>query len=207
MKAQALKFVSEIAKPWELLNHGLSKPLAVSPTINDFITQATGLAVAIKHFPESTNGIKAKALLSESTEYEIISDLADSLKHGTLGKPERQCSLSISSMYERNDEAKFRFIRNRITITHNTYGKKDFILCSMASALFVSQRTMLPIRWNPTVLNNGGDFTNHIKLHISKANQPFWTGMGWETVRLNPNGEYENVEMNATVLFELTMDA
>ena len=119
MNEDAIKFVSEIVKPWETLNQELSRPFSMNPGINDFITRANALALAIKHIPEAAKKIKPKNLIKESLAYNIISDLADSKKHGELSKPERECKLTVSSMFERSPEVKIRFLRTRITIMHN----------------------------------------------------------------------------------------
>lgn len=189
-----------------MLNRGLGSPSSMNPTINDFITKASALAVAIKHFPEATKKIKPEYLAKESLGYSIISDLADSMKHGELRKTERECKLTVSSMFERNPEAKVRFLRSRIAIMHNTHGKIDFMQCSMESALFVSQKIGIITDWTPKVLSNSGEFSDEIKVHASKNNQVVWTGMSLEFVQLNDKGEYENVDLNGTVKFTLTSE-
>ena len=50
----AIKFISEIVKPWETLNKELGSPFSMNPEINDFVTTASALAVSIKHLPEAT---------------------------------------------------------------------------------------------------------------------------------------------------------
>jgi hypothetical protein len=60
MNQDAVRFISEIVKPWEMLNQELSRPFSMNPEVNDFVTKAIGLAVAIKHLPESTQKINLK---------------------------------------------------------------------------------------------------------------------------------------------------
>ena len=206
MNEDAIRFVSEIAKPWEMLNRELSRPFSMNPEINDFITRAGALAVAIKHLPEATKRIKSKGLIKESLAYNIISDLADSKKHGKLRKLERECKLAVSSMFERSPEAKVRFLRTRIAIMHNTLGKVDYMQCSMDSALFISQKMGIKTNWTPKVFNNSGEFSNEIKVHASKSNQVAWTGMSLEIVQINDQGEYDNVDLNGIVKFTLTSE-
>lgn len=203
MKEEAFKFFSEIGKPWEVLNQKLATPFSMNPSINDFITSAKALTVSIKHLPESVLKIKPQDIANESKSYQIISDLADSLKHGTLRKRERECKLTTSSMYERNSEAKVRFLRNRISIDHNTYGKIDFMECALESALFVSKKLGVRSNWNPKLFNNSGEFSSDIRVHLSKENQVAWTGMSLEFVQLNENGTYENVDLNGKVMFSI----
>ena len=206
MKQDAVRFISEIVKPWETLNQELSRPFSMNPEVNDFVTKAIGLSVAIKHLPESTQKITPETLVPESLDYSIISDLADSMKHGELRKPERECKLTVSSMFERNHEAKVRFLRSRISIKHNTYGKIDFMQCSMNTANFVMQKMGIKTDWAPKIFNNSGEFSDEIKVHASKNNQIIWTGMALEIVQLNNKNEYENVDLNGTVKFTLTSE-
>ncbi|MDP3012844.1 MAG: hypothetical protein Q8M92_01290, partial [Candidatus Subteraquimicrobiales bacterium] len=58
----ALRFISEIVKPWETLNQELSRPFSLNSEINDYITKAINLAVTIKHLPEATQKIKPETL-------------------------------------------------------------------------------------------------------------------------------------------------
>ncbi|HLG33620.1 MAG TPA: hypothetical protein VI757_01965 [Bacteroidia bacterium] len=206
MKEEAIKFISEIVKPWETLNRELVTPFSMNPAINDFVTKANALAVSIKHIPEANQNIKPDALIKESQSYEIISDLADSFKHGELRKPERECKLTVSSMFERNPEAKVRFLRNRISVIHNSYGKIDFMKCAMDSALFLSQKLEVRTDWSPKILNNSGEFSDEIRVHASRKHQVIWTGMQLEFVHLNVQGEYENIDLNGQVKFTLTSE-
>lgn len=206
MKQDAIRFISEIVKPWETLNQELSKPFSMNPEVNDFLTKAVGLAVAIKHLPESTQKIRPETLVSESPAYSIISDLADSMKHGELRKPERECKLTVSSMFERNQEAKVRFLRSRISIIHRTRGKIDFMQCAMNTAIFVMQKMGIRTDWAPRIFNSSGAFSDEIKVHASRNNQILWTGMTLEIVQLNDRNEYENVDLDGTVKFILTSE-
>lgn len=206
MNEEALRFISEIVKPWETLNQELSRPFSMNTEINDFVTKATSLAIAIKHLPESTKKIKPGSILSESLDYTIISDLADSMKHWALSKTERNCKLTVSSMFERNPDAKVRFLRCRISITHNTYGKIDFMQCSLNSSIFIMNKIGIKTDWTPKIFNNSGEFSDEIKFHASKSNQIQWTGMTLEFVQLNENNEYENVDLNGSVKFTLTSE-
>ena len=156
MKEEAIRFISEVIKPWETLNQHLAAPFSMNPAINDFITTANALTVSIKHLPEAVAKIKPEDLAKELQSYEIISDLADSLKHGELRKSERECKLSVSSMFERNEKAEVRFLRNRISIQHNTYGKIDFMECALESAIFIAEKLDIKTDWNPKIFNNSG---------------------------------------------------
>jgi len=206
MDKEELDFLTTIAKPWETINRELGHTYSVDPEVSDYTSGASGLAVTIKHFPEVTRNIKARSLINKSRAYEIISDLADSTKHRRLAKSTRECELRVGSMYERNDDAKFRFLRNVINIKHKKHGSIDFATCAMEASLFVVNELGLKIVWHPKVFNNAGEFSSKMDLHISRKNQLAWRGMQLQIVRLNEKGEYEPVEMNSTVEFTLTSE-
>lgn len=206
MNQDTIRFISEIVKPWETLNQELSRPFSMNPEINDFVTKAINLAVTIKHLPESTQKIKPKTLVAESFDYSVIADLADSMKHGELRKPGRDCKLTVSSMFERNQEEKVRFLRSRIAIMHNIHGKIDFMQCSLNSAIFIMQKMEIKTDWTPKIFNRSSEFSDEIRVHASKNNQIVWTSMSLEFVQLNDKHEYENVDLNGTVKFILTSE-
>jgi len=204
MKTEALRFTTDIIKPWEKLNKELGKPYCMNSDISDFTSQANSLAVSLKHILESCQGVEPKILSNESHAYKIISDLADSYKHGKLKKANRECKLDIASMYERRSDAKVRFLRNKITIHHNTRGKMDFMEYSKECAIFLSKK--LEIDWSPVVFNNSGEFTSEIRLHASKSNQVSLKGMTFNFIELDENGKYKNVDLNGEVLLNLTFE-
>ena len=206
MNENEIRFATEIVKPWEQLNIVLCQAFSMEPKMNDFIIKANSLAVSIKHIAEALLKIKPAQLIPDSRWYEIISDLADSSKHGTLHKPERECSLVVSSMFERNSEAKVRFLRNRISINHNTYGKIDFMQCSMESALFVAEKLNFKSNWAPKLLEKSEEFNNEIKVHASPTQQVSFNSFQLEFVEKNENGEYINVDLNGEVIFTLTSE-
>lgn len=206
MTEESIKFITEVVRPWEKLNLDLAIPLSMHPEINDFITKASSLSVTLKHFPEANKNIRPNTLIPKSQSYEIISDLANSFKHGKLRKSKRECQISISSMFERNPQVKVRFLRNKITIIHQVYGSVDFMKCSMDCALFIIKRLGLKIDWSPKIIDNSGEFLNEIKVHVSKNHQVDWSGMILEIVQINEKGEYENVDLDGQVNFLLTSD-
>lgn len=206
MKEEAIKFISEIIKPWEILNNQFSTALSMNPAINDFITSANGLTISIKHMPENILQADPNQLAKENRAYEIIHDLADSIKHGQLRRQGRQCSISVSTMFERNPDATVRFLRNRISIMHNTYGKIDFMECAMEASKFVAEKLDVRTDWNPKIFNNNGEFSNEINVHASAENQVYWKAINIEFVEFDADGNYKNVDLNGEVLFSLTVD-
>ena len=175
--------------------------------MSDFMSNAISLAISIKHFLENSAGLKIKDLISESSSFEVISDLADSGKHGKLYKKERECSLSIYSMFERNENAELRFLRNIIRINHPKFGKVDFMKCALESSKFVAEKLLISTTdWDLKIIINSGKFSNEINLVASNKNQIMWKGLGIEIVKLNENGEYENVDLNGTVKIKIVPD-
>lgn len=203
-----LSFTTEIIRPWEELNHELSKHYSVSPQHSVFINKAHAIAVALKHFSEANGQAKSAELNPLSESYGIISDLADTKKHGKRDNPARECRISTGSLYERKFDkiVLVRFLRNAITIEHATFGKRDFMETAKDCALFLIAHLNLPINWKPVVFNNDEKFSNKIKTHASKDNQVVWTGMNLEIVELDDKGEYINANLNGTIEFELTSE-
>jgi hypothetical protein len=206
MTEEKIKFLNDIIKPWETLNRHLSIPFSVNTSISDFTNRASSLAVSIKHFPESTHGLKPEALLSDSEPYKIFSDLADSLKHGKLRNEKRQCNLYVGSMFERSKEGMVRFLRNTVNISHNTYGELDFMEISKEASFFIASKVDFRSDWKPIILNNDGDFSNKIHVHASSENQIAWQSMTLQFVELLDNDKYKPVDLNSTIEFMLTVD-
>ncbi len=206
MNTDTARFISEIVRPWETLNNELGTPFALNPEINDYVTKAVSLAIAIKHLPEVMQKIKPKDLSTKNRAYEIISDLADSSKHGELRDVSRECRLTSSSIYERNHDATVRFLRNGITITHNNYGKVDFLKIAMEAALFIANELGLQLQWLPKLRSNSGAFSDKINLHIGKDQQSFWQGMEFQFVQMIGPDEYEPIDLNGTVQITISSD-
>lgn len=206
MTEEKIKFINDIIKPWEVLNRQLCIPFSINTYISDFTNKAFSLAVSIKHLPENTHNLKPNNLIEESESYRIISDLADSLKHGKLREESRQCSLYVASMFERSKEGLVRFLRNTINVKHQTYGELDFIEISKEAAFFIASKVDFRSNWNPEILNNRGEFSNKIHLYASSENQIDLQSITNQYVELTADGKYKRVELNSTIEFTLTVD-
>jgi hypothetical protein len=204
-----LSFATEIVRPWEELNRELSKHYSVSPQHSVFLNKAYALAISLKHIAEAKTGLKSPELNSLSESYKLISDLADTKKHGKRDNPNREYTITTSSLYERKFEniVLVRFLRNAITIHHaTTDAKKDFMECAKDCALFLVNQLNIQTDWNPIVFNNFGEFSNKIETHASIDNQVIWTGMNLNWVELNERNEYDFVDINGTIEFNLTSE-
>lgn len=206
MKEEKIKFISDIIKPWEILNRKLSLPFSVNTSISDFTISAGSLAVSLKHFPENTHNLNLKTLLSESQPYTIISDLADSIKHGKLKDERRQCSLYVGSMFERNSSGQVRHLRNTVNIKHDTFGEHDFLEISKETAIFVASKVDFRSDWNPIIISNNNEFSNEINVHASIENQVAWQSMVLQFVEFMSDNSYRRVDLNSTIKFTLTVD-
>jgi hypothetical protein len=206
MTEEKIKFLNNVIKPWEILNKQLSFPFSVNTSVSDFTNSAANLSVSIKHFPENSYKLKPKELIVESDSYKIISDLADSLKHGKLNSENRQCSIFVGSMFERSPNGLVRFLRNTINIEHAIYGECDFMEISRKSALFVASKVNFRSDWNPQILNNNGEFSNKIHVHASITNQVAWQSMTMQFVEFSQDGKYKKVDLNSTIEFTLIVD-
>ena len=184
-----LCFSNEIIRPWEDLNKELSRHCSVSPQYSTLTNKAHSLANSLKHISEASGGPKPKELNILSENYYIISDLADTKKHGERNDPKRTCNITTASRYERRFEevVLLRFLRNTITIKHDSLGKRDFMECSIDCALFLAEQLKIKTNWTPRVHNNNGEFSNKVVTYGTKDNQTIWTGMNWEIVVIRAN--------------------
>jgi hypothetical protein len=203
-----LIFSTEIIRPWEELNSELSKHYSVSPQHSVFTNKAYALAISLKHMSEANGGLKSKDLNPLSESYSLISDLADTKKHGKRDNASRECTILTSSLYERKFDkvVLLRFLRNIIIMNHATYEKKDFMESAKDCALFLATQLNIQTNWTPVVFNNSGKFSNKVETHASKDNQVVWTGTNLNVVELNEKNEYVNVEINGTIEYQLTSE-
>jgi hypothetical protein len=139
LQQKDLQFVNDVLRPWESLNAFLVERYAFQPNLSDITNQVRGLSVSIKHqvdliADEQTNlTIKQhqEAANRERQAARIVSDLADSLKHGKLKDQSRQCDLKVVAHFECNEEEMFRFLRNVPEVTHASLGQHDFLVLSL----------------------------------------------------------------------------
>jgi hypothetical protein len=183
-----LKFATDIVRPWERLNKELIDQNSIDRDISDFMSIATNLAVKISHFPEIANQRHIRTIKSFD-DFNIIVDIADASKHSDSDKKERNNKLSITSMFEGSDEGTFRFIRNKIVVEHNKYGKSDFLEISKKAIQFLFLKLNLPIIWNPQISEAPKVFTEKVFLNIYFTHQITWTGLSIEFVKKNAAGE------------------
>jgi hypothetical protein len=167
-----LCFSNEIIRPWEDLNQELRRHCSVSPQYSLLTNKAYALATTLKHISEANGGPKSKKLNDLSESYKIISDLADTKKHGKRDEPERACRITIASRYERKFDkvVLLRFLRNTITIKYeNIIRTRDFMECSKDCALFLADHLQIKHTWTPKVYDNIAEFSNKVVTHATKG--------------------------------------
>jgi len=182
------RFITNIVKPWEQLNALLAQRNALQPDISDATRMAGSLAIEIKHQAELA-GLTTTSVLADSIAYGIMSDVADAWKHGKLRDSTRDNSLVVGSQFEGNDEGKFRFMRNVITIEHASFGKLDFITTSHDAILYWIQKLKLPIKWSPVIAEGPPEFHDEVFLHLNTKYQVSWSAMKIMFFRQSENGE------------------
>jgi hypothetical protein len=187
-----LKLANDILRPWERLNTGLVKKSSIDSNISDFMSVAEDLCVKLSHFPELT-GRKSIRTDKTSNAFAAIVDVADTLKHRTQKKG-RANNLSVSSLFEGDDVGRFRFIRNRIIIDHEMYGKSDFLESLKEAVQFLIGKIGLNLYWNPTILEAPEIFDEKVSLDIYFTHQITWRGLTIEFVKRTPEGEFKHFD-------------
>lgn len=153
-----LRLINDVVKPWEELNALLAQRFAFQPDLSDVTRLASTLAVSIKHQAD-LRGMSRSSVDSASDANRLMSDVADTAKHGQLWDSSRNNSLHVASCFEYGADRGFRFIRNSVSIAHATSGEVDF----MATALAASQYWM-------DILG----FTLNRKLSVAEAANEFF---------------------------------
>lgn len=153
----ALRFLNDIAKPWDELNALLAERLALQPEVSDVTRLAGSLAVSIRHQVDAA-GIEDIVVNAECLEHRIISDIADYWKHGPLKNPGRNNSLSTEAFFEYSPGKGFSFIRNALFVEHATLGRHDFLVTSLAAIKYWIKRRVIATDWSGSVRENPQDF-------------------------------------------------
>lgn len=163
-----LRFLNDIAKPWDELNALLGERLALQPDLSDVTRLAGALAVAIRHQVDVA-GLKDAEVNAESLEHRVISDTADFWKHGSLRKAERNNRFSTEAFFEYAPERGFSFIRNALFVEHASLGKHDFLHASLGAIRYWINKRKLSITWQGVILENQEEFHPEAFLHFESG--------------------------------------
>lgn len=148
------KFINDILKPWDELNELLSLPYCVEPSLSTITKMAIDIAISISHFAENSGMKKRIEVAKECLNNQLMIDIADMAKHRKLNKLERENKINVASLFEYIESSKFKFLRNKIIIEHNTYGKSDFIETSLNAIYYWSSILNLAIKRTLTIKDN-----------------------------------------------------
>lgn len=140
------KFINDILKPWDELNELLSQPYCVEPGLSTFTKMATDIAISISHFAENSGLETREAVGQVCLSNQIMIDIADMSKHGKLRKTDRENKIDVSSIFEYIETTKFKFLRNKINIEHNRYGKYDFMETSLNAIFYWTAKLVIDIK-------------------------------------------------------------
>lgn len=148
------KFMNDILRPWDELNKLLSQPYCVEPGLSTFTKMATDIATSISHFAENS-GIETREVFGNAyLSNQIMIDIADMSKHSKLRKIDRENKINVSSIFEYIEPSKFKFLRNKINIEHNTYGKYDFMKTSLNAILYWTTKLGIDIKRELIIKSN-----------------------------------------------------
>jgi hypothetical protein len=144
------RFLNDIIKPWDELNHLLAQRYAFQPEVSNVTRLAGGLAVAIRHQVDFAGWTNNNANMA-SFEHRLITDAADFWKHGNLTKIERNNELTTSALFEYSPDKGFCFLRNGLFIEHATLGEHDFMETTFGAINFWIKTRGLSIIWSGQV--------------------------------------------------------
>jgi hypothetical protein len=184
----ALRFLTYLVKPWDRLNHLLAQPLAFQPSLSDVTCMAGALAVSIRHQAEIA-GISQQIVDTESTDNRAIVDIADAWKHGSLRNAARNNRLEVISLFEVDENERFRFLRNMVAVDHASFGELDFMRVSGAAIAYWIQRLELPLNWIPSLAEGENVFRDSAILHFDPNFQIEMTQTRIRTFRRELSGE------------------
>lgn len=184
MDSITIKFITNIAKPWDELNHLLCQRIAFQPEISDITRLAGSLAVAIKHQAEEAN-IERGVVDIESLENRLMSDVADSWKHGILKNPKRNNSFSVNAQFECDDKNNFRYVRNIVTVNHQSESAFDFMVVSMKAIQYWILKLQMTLCWQPAISEGSVDFHETAFLFFNSKYQVSMSSTGIQIVKRN----------------------
>ena len=172
MRAE-LKFLNDIAKPWDELNALLIERYAFQPDLSDVTTRVSAIATAIKHQVDILAvdlGCKPKKIQlevdAESDSVRLMSDVSDAAKHVVLRDPDRQNNIFVAAMFEVNLEGHFSFLRNGVFIEHASLGRHDFMSTALSAIEYWSRKRTLNLAWSGKVREAGIEFFPTAFLHF-----------------------------------------
>ena len=194
MRPEIRRFLTYLVKPWDDLNALLGRPIAIQPDHSDVTGRAYSLAVAIKHQCDWDGPRQRGTINTLSAENRLMSDIADSFKHGRLDDANRMSNLAVAAQFEGNSSNQFRFMRNVIIVSHASLGEHDFMMASRSAIQFWIGRLGLPLLWSPEVIDAPSEFADEMTLAFSSDYQVSMSETRIRVVRRTLAGEFEQYD-------------
>lgn len=124
------KFVQSIIKPINDLQDRLIKPYAYSSAYSSISYDMGIIASHISHFPEHIlSNNKARKFMEKlavnNTQYQLIRDYCDTVKHRDLRNPDRIVNVRVLSQFEFCEGKGFRFMRTLPYLNRPSKGVAD----------------------------------------------------------------------------------
>ncbi|MES2501328.1 MAG: hypothetical protein V4545_01890 [Pseudomonadota bacterium] len=170
-----LKFLNDVAKPWDELNALLIKRYAFQPDLSSVTQKVSAIAAAIRHqidifAPHQSRNERKKLeseINAESDAVRLVTDVCDSIKHVRLTNLERENHLYVAAMFEVDTSEYFSFIRNGVFVEHATLGCKDFMQTSLDAIRYWVKKRELAIQWSGSINEANVEFfsTAYLSFH------------------------------------------
>lgn len=170
------QFLNEVVMPWDQLSIKLARPISVDPQTSTFVADAGAVLTALRHAPErfrwpQERGALHAAVVAEFAKHELITDAADSWKHGTLKNPRRQTTFSVKSQFLLDAGGRVRFLRNIIHLQHATLGEFDCLSVCRSAIHFWLRRQNVELSWTGVIFEGADVFRNEALLACSPGIQ------------------------------------
>jgi hypothetical protein len=144
------RFYHEVVSPLTSLRARASENVCIEPDYSDVLTLAKQVAITVFHFREpyvkiaKIRSVPPMTDKDAETNRQRLSDIADTVKHGKLDKPERIVVFSTALAFEVNDNDQFRYIRTEVLAQNDRFGCfeisdtiEDFV-CSLSKELNIA---------------------------------------------------------------------
>lgn len=172
-----LKFLNDIAKPWDELNELLAGRYAVQPELSTITARATALSHSIRHQVDVLaveRGLRKRLerqnlqndINAECPAVQLITDVSDSSKHIQLDRESRHSTLFVAAMFEVNQANHLRFLRNGVFVEHASLGRQDFMHQALLAIEYWEKKRSLKTDWKRTIREESADFTPEEVLHF-----------------------------------------
>ena len=170
------QFLNETVMPWDRLSVKLARPISVDPQTSTLVAEAGAVLTALRHAPErfgwpQKGAALHKAVVAEFNQHALITDAADSWKHGALKDPQRQTTFSVKSQFLLDCKGRSRFLRNIIHLQHATLGEFDFLYISRLAICFWLHRQNVALAWTGVIFEGADVFRNEALLASSPGIQ------------------------------------